>query len=87
MAQKSPSFEPLTFSNKGAGRLFSYTRRVVAAISRLGSTSRVILTISPFLSASTKDRNSNCGAAAEDMLIGHICEVVNKAKFEWYGSI
>lgn len=48
MVQKSPSFEPLTFSNKGAGRSFSYTRRVMAAAPRLESTSRVILTISPF---------------------------------------
>lgn len=68
--RKSPSFEPLTFWNRGAGRSFSYTRRVMAAASRLGSTSLVILTISPSsLSASTKDRNSRCGAAAKDMLI------------------
>lgn len=86
--RKSPSFEPLTFSNRGAGRSFSYTRRVMAAASRLGSTSLVILTISPsFLSASTKDRNSRCGAAVMDTLIGRTRAVIRKAQPELFGSI
>lgn len=39
------------------------------------------------MSVLMKDWNLNCGVVVEDMLIGYICEVVNKVKFEWYGSI
>lgn len=59
----------------------------MAAASRLGSTSLVILTISPsFLSASTKDRNSSCGAAAKDMLIDRTRAVIRKAQPGLFGS-